>query len=238
MKTVVIIPARAASSRFPNKPLCNIKGKPMIWWVYRNAVNAIGENDVYVATESMEIYDVCISLSMNCIMTSDEHPTGTDRACEVANKIPADIYIVLMGDEPLILPKHIIKLREVVESDIGIDAAMLCTKYKNPVDVVNPTTIKLAINNEWRLIYISRALIPYPKSSLDYFFYKNMGCYAFRSNTLDFYKNTALGCIEKVEDIELLRLIENGKHVKCVNVDSESFSIDTQSDLNKLNLSE
>ena len=113
----------------------------------------------------------------------------------------------------------------------NVDAAMLTTKFKKGVDVVNATTIKLAINDNSDLIFMSRAPIPYPKERIDFDYYKNMGAYAFTKNALDFYKKTSVGYIES---IELLRLLENHKIVKVVEVESDSMSVDTQKDLDRI----
>lgn len=234
MKNIVVIPARAKSTRFPNKPLVSIHGKPMVFWVFNNAAKAVGADNVLVATESEEIARSCHELGINAIITRDCHETGTDRVCEISDSVCADNYIILMGDEPLISSEHIKKLISNIGGGQEFDAAMLCTKYIEAVDVINPSTIKLAINDAGELVYISRAPIPYPKGRLNFSYYKNMGCYSFSKGTLDIYKRNKPGVLESIEEIELLRLVELRKKVLCVEVDSDSFSIDTSADLQKL----
>ena len=102
MEIIGVIPARYQSSRFPGKPLADICGKPMIWWVYQEAKKVEAFKRVIVATESQIIVDECVKMGMDVMLTSDRHPTGTDRVAEVARKVSADIYVVIMGDEPLI----------------------------------------------------------------------------------------------------------------------------------------
>lgn len=234
MKIVGVIPARYGSSRFQGKPLANIHGKPMIWWVYNNAMSTPELDEVYVATESKIIIDECNKLGIKAILTSDTHLTGTDRVGEVASKISADIYVVLMGDEPLIKPKEISKVISEMKRNKSISACMLATKFKNPVDVVNTTTIKLAINNDDDLLFMSRSPIPFPKESLDFAYYKNMGLYAYTSDVLKFFVETEAGPIERAEGLEMLRLIENRKRVKIVKVNSDSMSVDTPKDLDRI----
>lgn len=234
MKTIAIIPARYASSRFPGKPLADICGKPMVWHVYNEAKKVCEFSDVIVATESQLVASECERLGVKVMLTSDNHPTGTDRAAEVAGKISADLYVVIMGDEPLITADDERKLILAAEHVQDADAVMLAEKFVQPVDAVNMTTIKLAINDEGRLVFMSRAAIPYPKEALGYPLYKNVGCYAMRKNALDFFLSTKPGNIERAEGIELLRLIENGRKVITVIVDSESMSVDTQKDLERI----
>lgn len=234
MKTVGIIPARWKSSRFPGKPLADICGKPMVWHVYNEAKKAAEFDDVVVATESQLVADECVKMGVNVMLTSDSHPTGTDRAAEVAGKIDADLYVVIMGDEPLITADDERSLIHYAADNPDADAVMLAEKFKYPVDAVNMTTIKLAINDEGRLIFMSRAAIPYSKEALCYPLYKNVGCYALRKNALDFFLRTKPGNIEQAEGIELLRLLENGRKVMTVIIESESMSVDTPKDLERI----
>lgn len=234
MKIVAVIPARYKSSRFPGKPLADICGKPMIWWVYNEAKKVKEYERVIVATEDQRIVEVCDELGMEVVLTADTHPTGTDRVAEVAQNIFADLYVIIMGDEPLIMAEDeqalIAFMREVPDAD----AVMLVEKFINPVDVVNTTTIKLAINKDHELLFMSRSPIPYPKASLDFSYYKNIGCYALRKEALDFFLRTEVGCIEKAEEIELLRLLEHRKKVLTVLVDSTSMAVDSPKDLQRV----
>lgn len=233
MKTIAVIPARYKSSRFPGKPLADICGKPMVWWVYNEAKKVEYFERVIVATESDLIVKECEKLGMEVMLTSDEHPTGTDRVAEVAQKVDADLYVIIMGDEPLISASDERRLVESLEGKEA-DAVMLTEKFKYPLDAVNMSTIKLAINDYGDLIFMSRAAIPYPKDALGYDLYKNVGCYALKKEALDFFLKTKPGNIERAEGIELLRLLENHKKVTTVTIESESMAVDTQKDLERI----
>ena len=211
MKIVGVIPARYASSRFPGKPLADINGKPMVWWVYQQAIKVKELDEVYVATESEEIVKVCKQYNMNVILTTDNPKCGTDRAAEVAKKVDADLYVVIMGDEPLILSEDINAIVCKMKNNNCYDAGLLAKKYTNPVDIVNPTTIKLALNNKNELIYMSRMAIPFPKARIDFEYYKNIGVYVFTKEALMFFENTPMGRLESIEDMEMLRMLENHK---------------------------
>ena len=234
MKIVAVIPARYKSSRFEGKPLQDICGKPMVWWVYQEAKKVKEYAQVIVATEDQRIVDVCNELGMDVMLTADTHPTGTDRVAEVAQSVEADLYVIIMGDEPLISAEDEEALIKAIEKVEDADAVMLTEKFKNPVDVINTTTIKLAINNNNELLFMSRSAIPYPKASLGFSYYKNIGCYALKKDALDFFLKTKPGCIEEAEEIELLRLLENRKKVLTVLVDSESMAVDTPKDLERI----
>jgi len=234
MKIIAVIPARYKSSRFPGKALADICGKPMIWWVYNQAIQVKEFDEIIVATDDDRIKDVCENFDLKVIMTSEECPTGTDRVVEVSEKIDGDIYIVIMGDEPLISPEDIKAMISGMTSGAHYDAGMLCTKFKNGVDLINDSTIKLVFNNENELVYMSRLPIPFPKAEMDYDHYKNVGVYAFTKDALTFFKTHERGRLEKIEDMEMLRMLENHKLVKVVEVDTESMSVDTYKDLYRI----
>ncbi|MCM1523298.1 MAG: 3-deoxy-manno-octulosonate cytidylyltransferase [Ruminococcus sp.] len=232
MKIIGVIPARYKSSRFPGKPLSDICGKPMIWWVYQQCRKVEEFDEIYVATDDERIKSVCDKEGLGVIMTSEKHLTGTDRVAEVSQKTDGDLYVVVMGDEPLISPDNI---RAMISGMFGgYDAGMLCTKFKNGVDLINNSTIKLAVNDRNELIYMSRLPIPFPKAVLGYSHYKNVGVYAFTNKALDFFRSTPRGRLEAIEDMEMLRLLENHKLVKVVEVETESMSVDTQKDLERI----
>jgi len=233
-KIVAVIPARYASTRFPGKPLADIHGKPMIWWVYQEAKKVAEYDSVLVATESEKVVSACNSYGMNVILTSDNCPSGTDRAAEVAEKLTADLYVVINGDEPLLTTQEHEKMVEIMIGKPDTDAFILTTRFKQPVDVVNPSTVKLALNKDNYVIFMSRAAVPFPKETLGFDYYKHIGLYAFKKETLEFYANTVPGLLEKAEGVEQLRLLENHKKLLAGVIDSESMSVDTHKDLERV----
>ena len=234
MKIIGIIPSRYKSSRFEGKPLADILGRPMVWWVYQQAIKVKELDEVIVATDDERIFDVCKKYDMNVIMTSEKNPTGTDRVVEVSNSVKADLYIVIMGDEPLIKAEDISRLVYKMKDDKNAYAGMLATKFKNPVDVINNSTIKLAVNDFDELIYMSRLAVPYPKAVIGYDYHKNVGVYAFSKDGIDFFKNTQRGRLESIEDMEMMRMLEHHKIVKVVFIDTDAMSVDTKKDLSRI----
>lgn len=234
MEIVGIIPARYQSSRFPGKPLAEICGKPMIYWVYSQTKKVKELNEVYVATDDKKIEEACKENNINVIMTSSKHKTGTDRIGEVARKIKADLYINIQGDEPLIEPETIRKAILPFYDDRNLEVTNLMTKIKDPVDALNFTVPKVITNKDNIGIYLTRAMAPYPKGKIDYNFYKQVCVYGFKPDALEFFCNSERGKIESIEDIEILRFIESGYKVQYIEVESETVAVDTPNDLEKV----
>lgn len=234
MNIVGVIPARYASSRFEGKPLADICGKPMLWWVYNQATKVKSLNQVFVATDDERIECMCLEYKMNVIMTSKSHQTGTDRVGEVARKIKADLYLNIQGDEPLIEPATISKAIEPFLTDAALQVTNLMTKIKNPVDAINTTVPKVVTNSDNIGIYLSRSAIPFPKAILDYCYFKQVCVYGYKPEALELFSNANRGKLEEIEDIELLRFIEHGIAVKFVEVDSDTIAVDTPKDLERV----
>lgn len=238
MKIVGVIPARYDSSRFPGKPLADINGKPMIWWVYHQCKKVSDFCNVYVATDSEKIEEVCKGLELDVIMTSRDHKTGTDRVGEVAERLESDLIINIQGDEPLLEPETIKAAITPFYTDKDLQITNLMTKIKDPIDVVNFTIPKVITNKDGIGIYLTRSSAPYPKGSLQYQYYKQVCVYGFRPEALRFFcdygKRYGKARIEAIEDIEILRFIENGFKVQYVEVNSDSIAVDTRNDLEKV----
>lgn len=232
MKVFGIIPARFKSTRFQGKPLADICGKPMIWWVYRQFKLAKGVNDVFVATDDQRIASVCEKYGIKYIMTSDQHPTHLDRLAEVAQKMGADFYININGDEPLMMPEYIEYLLppEYVDPN-SFYFANAMTKIKKPVEVNDVSRIKIATDNNGNALYMARVPIPYPKASSDFDYMKFVGIQCFSRSALLFCGETPRGRIEGIEDIDEYRFLENGKKIKMIEIPAETLSVDTQADL-------
>lgn len=193
---------------------------------------------MYVATDDERIYEACKSLGMEAVMTSDEHKTGTDRIGEVARRIPADLIVNIQGDEPLLEPSTIKAAIKPFYSNPDLQVSNLMTRIKDPVDAVNFTVPKVITNREGIGVYLTRATAPYPKGSIDYSYYKQVCVYGFRPEALKFYcdygKKYGKAKAEAVEDIEILRFIENGYKVQYIEVASETVAVDTPNDLEKV----
>lgn len=230
MRIVAVIPARYKSSRFPGKPLADICGKPMIWWVYNQVIKSRKIDAVYVATDDKRIFDVCEKYSLNVIMTDKMHKTSTSRVHEVAEKIKADLYIVINGDEPLIKPEVIEAIIPNKKPD-NFYVGNLMTKIDKPSEVVDFTNIKIVTDENMNALFFSRSPIPYPKAALDYDYYKHVGVLIYDIEALRFFCNSEPGKNELIEDVNELRFIDHGKNIHMTYVDSKSLSVDTPKDI-------
>lgn len=231
MNIICVIPARAESSRFFEKPLALIKGKPMIQWVYEHCSDVECFKRVIVATDSEKIARVVRSFGAEVMMTSSEHETATGRLYEVACNVSADLYVMVNGDEPLLTKDTIVKcIPDSLEPD-SFYVSNLMTDFSNPVEVVDATNLKIVTANDGRCLFISRSPIPYPKGDLSYIYHKFVGVGAFTWKALDFYYNTPRGPIEKIEENDSFRFIENHKPIYYYNCHCKSLSVDTRKDI-------
>lgn len=234
MKVTAVIPARYKSSRFEGKPLADILGKPMVWWVYNETKKSERLDEIYVATEDKRVEEVCNKYGIPVLMTSDEHKTPNDRVCEIMKKTNSDVYVVILGDEPLIKVEAIDAVIPPKDKMDDLYVTNLVTEIKNPSEVVDYTNNKVVTNDENIITYASRSPIPYPKGSLDIKYRKILGISAMKREALEFYENTGRSKVEIVEEIDLLRWVQNGKKVVAVDYDVEMLSVDTPKDLEKV----
>lgn len=229
MRTVAIIPARYNSSRMKGKPLADLCGRPMVWWVYRGVRQSPKIDAVYVATDHEGIFETCGQYGIPCRMTSPAHRTSTERLYEVARSVPADVYLCVNGDEPLIDPAVVEQV--IPERAEGFFAANLMTKIHSPAETVDNTNIKVVTDREGYALFFSRSPIPHPKGSLSFDYYKHLGVLAYSLEALRFFAETEKGPVETVEDINELRFVENRKPLRMIPVQAGSLSVDTPKDL-------
>lgn len=232
MKIIGIIASRYGSSRLPGKALKNICGRPMVWWVYQRVVKSKALHEVYVATDDVRVEEVCVSFGIPVIMTKDTHREAANRLQEVSEKIEADFYIQINGDEPLLETSYI---EAVIPDEIPQDipyGTNLMTKMRNPVEVMDPSNIKVIFNENRYATYFSRAPIPFPYRSIEFAYYKHIGIIGYNKKMLDFYAEHGPGKFEVIEGIATLRFTDYGQKLLCIEVaDSDSLSVDTQMDL-------
>lgn len=235
MKIVAVIPARYQSTRFPGKPLADIFGKPMIYWVYNNISKSRKFDKIYVATDDERISEICEKYGIDYIMTDSNHPNHISRIWEVSNMIDADYYVCVNGDEPLIDYKMVEKILPSNVDEVEYFKGAY-RKLTDPVETIDSANIKLVLNDYNRCIYMSRNSVPFPKGTLLFQYNKYVGIECFTKKGLDFFQNTKMGILEKIEDIDHLRFIENGKPIYFTEINSTSISVDTPKDLEKVRM--
>ena len=235
MKTIAVIPARYASTRMPGKPLADVLGKPMIWWVYRAAKACAKLDDVLIATDDTRIADVCAQYDMKCVMTSPDHDTPTGRIWEVSTKVDADLYLQLMGDEPLVDPAAFDLILPDTLPDDACYVAVLTNVMQHPADVVDFSTQKVVTNAAREVLMISRSPIPYPKGTLDFDYEKVTGIQLYSKQALQFYHDTPKSILERAEENDMMRYVENGRKVHAIVSPYKTVSVDTPKDLALVN---
>lgn len=234
MKYAVVIPARFQSSRFPGKPLIDILGKPMIQHVWERCCNAVGQEKVYVATDSAKIEATCIGFGAQVIMTSSDCLTGTDRLAQANKQLKCDFLINVQGDEPLINSKDIKSVITQYERIPNTVINAMCP-ITSEEEFRSFTVPKVVASKTGNLLYMSRSNIPVSKSNEFSFGFKQVCIYAFSKAHLEFFAaHKEKTAIEQVEDIEILRFLENDIAVKMIQVDSSSIAVDVPSDVEKV----
>ena len=235
MKVLCVIPARYASTRLPGKPLKDIAGNPMICRVYDRASEAEKIAAAIVATDDERIYEAVRQHGGKAVMTRKDHPTGTDRLAEVAEKYPdVDLIINVQGDEPLIEPSLIDELAAAFEEDAALQMATVCTEIQDKEEQENPNNVKVVMDKNGYALYFSRSLMPYPRHAGTPV-YKHIGIYAYKRDFLLRYAKMEETPLEHAESLEQLRALENGYRIKVIKTPYRFVGVDTEEDLAKVN---
>lgn len=235
MNSLAIIPARYSSTRLEGKPLALIAGHPMIEWVWRRSVAAVGR--AVVATDDARIVDTVKRFGGEVVLTSNTHTSGTSRCIEALQKVEqnggtrADVVINVQGDEPFVSAAHLRNLVEVF-AEPAIDIATLVRPFKNGEDLSNPNWPKVVIGHSGRALYFSRSVIPYQRNAVNYPYLKHIGVYAFRAEMLrSRISDLAVSSLEQCEGLEQLGWLYHGLAIQTVSVSDEGISVDTPDDL-------
>lgn len=239
MKVLGIIPARYASSRFPGKPLIDLKGKSMIQRVYEGAKKSTRITEVIVATDDQRIFDEVQRFGGKVMMTKESHPSGTDRCAEVASHFPdMDVVINIQGDEPLVDYRQ---LEQLIDAFIEpkTDIATLGNLSLTQEDVDNPNRIKVVVNAKNSALYFSRSAIPNSYHSKGnplekYPYMRHIGLYAYRSTVLQELTKLEPTALEKIESLEQLRWLYHGYSIQLVETTIETPNIDVPEDVEKV----
>lgn len=235
MKTVALIPARFASTRFPGKMLARLGGKTVIRYTYDAAINLGLFDAVYVVTDHQGIFDEIAGHGGNALMSVKAHETGTDRIAEAAENIPADIIFNIQGDEPFIKHEPVRQLIGAFADD-RVDVATLVQRLHDEKEINDPNFVKVVKDVNDFVMYFSRSPIPYRRGDAekpDY--YEHIGVYAFRKQALLQFSRMPPTPNERAEKVEPIRFLENGMKIKVFTTDYMGIEIDTEADLIKAN---
>jgi len=249
VKISAVIPARYGSSRFEGKPLAPILGKPMIQYVYEGVCQSKLIDEVLIATDDQRIMEVVRSFGGKALLTSPDHPTGTDRVAEVARNLRAEIIVNVQGDEPLIKGRVIDQAIRPLLKDKELLLSTLMSRIEEVKDWLNPNIVKVVVNRQNEALYFSRSPIPLPRDLnvekilsnpskgrelLPKKVFKHIGVYVFRRNFLLRFSKMKPTPLEKLEKLEQLRALENGVRIKVVPVQYEPICVDIPEDIQKV----
>jgi 3-deoxy-manno-octulosonate cytidylyltransferase (CMP-KDO synthetase) len=234
-RTLGVIPARLASTRLARKVLRPIAGRPMLAWVFEAAIACPQLDRVVIATDSDEVAELCQRNHWSFELTSSDLPSGTDRVHAVAQLIPADVYVNIQGDEPLLKPEHLTALlKPFAQPHVEVSTLnVLCT----PENIANPNAVKVVTAADGHALYFSRATIPFnrdPEHNPTPQYWKHIGLYAYRKSTLDQFPTLPPSALEQTERLEQLRFLENGIDIYVEPTPFDTIGVDTEEDLHRV----
>lgn len=257
MSFVVVIPARYASTRLPGKLLRPIAGKPLLQYTYEQAQKS-GAQRIFIATDDQRIADAANGFSAEVVLTSEGHPSGTDRIAELVEKMAFSdntVVVNVQGDEPLIPPENIQHVAGKLADATSADMTTLCIPIKHSEELFNPNVVKVVLDNQGYALYFSRSTMPwnrdafpdnYPGFTQKYLnsvkldnlqcpYYRHIGLYAYRAGFLKRYVKLPPSALEKAEALEQLRVLSNGFRIQVViTTDDSSIGVDTEADLQRV----
>lgn len=237
MKTIALIPARYAASRFPGKMMAVLAGKTVIWRTYESALQTGVFDEVMVVTDSDIIYNEIVSNGGKAIMSKREHESGSDRIAEAVEDLTdVEIVVNVQGDTPFTQREPLEKLLKVFEGEEGkkVQVASLMQELKEWKDIEDPNFVKVAVDKNFNALFFSRSVIPYPRDkAVNTIYYEHIGIYAFRRDALLQFTKTPMTPLEAAEKIECLRYLESGISLKMVVTDYMGVEIDTPEDLER-----
>lgn len=244
MEQVIIIPARLNSSRLPNKVLLDLKGKTIIQRVFEQCIK-VENTEVFIATDSDKVREICLNFTNNVLMTASHHSSGTERIIEAIQNIECDYVVNVQADEPFISPVLIQQLFSSLKSNNNNLMSSVMERINHKEDLYDENIVKVIVNDYNNAIYFSRSMIPFIRDDKDkvfeddgrvkkeYTFYKHVGVYGYNRSLLLNYSTMKKSKLETLEKLEQLRVIHNGININMILTDERSIGIDTLEDYNK-----
>jgi 3-deoxy-manno-octulosonate cytidylyltransferase (CMP-KDO synthetase) len=231
---VIVIPARYGSVRLPGKPLVQLSGKPMVQWVYERAKLAKTASRVIVATDDERILQAVEAFGGEARMTRSDHRTGTERIAEVAAHTEGEVFVNVQGDEPLLDPASVDTAVAALLEDPPASIATVAVPIRTPADIMDPNIVKTVLDFDGNALYFSRAPIPWVRdtgSHVQVRHLKHLGLYVFQRDALLEYPTFPQGELERVEQLEQLRWMENGWKIRVAEVEHDAVSVDVPADV-------
>ena len=232
IETLAVIPARTASTRLPEKPLLKLAGRELVLRVLDGVRSSSQVDKTVVATDDERVARLVESEGGEAVMTPSELPTGSDRVAFVAREIASRFVLNVQGDDPMVSKDVIDPMIEALRGDAAAGLAVLAKKIDNPEEKERASIVKMVFDNDKRALYFSRSPIPFardPHAAPEY--YKHIGPYGWRREALFEFSSWAPTPLEKAESLEMLRILEHGRTIKCILTEQDSIEIDTPDDV-------
>jgi 3-deoxy-D-manno-octulosonate cytidylyltransferase len=232
MKSVIVIPARYGSTRFPGKSLARLQGRPMLQWVWEAASRSRMTESVLIATDDERIADTAAKFGADVVMTKKSHQSGTDRMAEVADKVSAQLYVNVQGDEPLLQAGALDDLIRAMMESPRIPIGTLCHRIESEAEWRSPEVVKVVRDRHHEALYFSRSPLPFqrvfdPRAPL----LRHVGIYAFRPRALATFVSLKPSPLELAESLEQLRALEHGLAIQVIETKYRCLGVDTPADL-------
>lgn len=229
----IIVPARLASTRFPEKLLHEIRGKPLLLWTVERLASIVPEVPLYVAVDSESLAKPLRAAGFECLETDPDLPSGTDRLAVANQTIGADCVINIQADEPLVHPSQVRQLAELIQEP-DTDIATLATPFREEADFLDPSRVKVVVGADRKALYFSRSPIPYERDSGGEWEsgerLLHLGMYAYKGSFLEAFRSLSPGILESLERLEQLRALEAGYTIRVGITEIPTFGIDTPED--------
>jgi len=231
------LPARFGSTRFPGKPLADLRGRPLIWHAYRAARGVPGVDRVVVATDDTRIADAVRDFGGEAVLTTGTHATGTDRLAEVAERIDAELYLNIQGDEILARPEMLAPLIEAFREDPTLQVGTVCHPLTDLSDLANPNVVKVVCDHAGFALYFSRSQIPFVREPGAHLavpegtFFRHFGIYLYRKAALAAFSGLPASPLERMEKLEQLRFLQAGYRIRVLATADTAYRVDTPEDL-------
>lgn len=230
IETLAIIPARLGSTRLPEKPLLKLAGRELILRVLDGVRESRAVDRTIVATDSERVVEIVQNAGGEAMMTPEDLPTGNDRVAFVAREIPSRFVLNVQGDDPMVCAAVIDPMVAALKNDPETRLAVLAKKIDDDAEIARDAIVKMVFDNQGRALYFSRSPIPYPRNPVANY-YKHIGPYAWRRDALFEFASWAQTPLEKSESLEMLRLLEHGCTIRCIETDIDCIEIDTPNDI-------
>lgn len=232
IETLAVIPARYASTRLPAKPLCKLRGRELVLRVLDGVASSESVSRVIVATDDERIVSAVEAAGGEAMMTPSDLLTGGDRVAYVARRVPSKFVLNVQGDDPMVCAAHIDPMLERLRADEGAELCVLVKRIDDPDEIARDSIVKAVFALDGTALYFSRAAVPYPRSGHPAYF-KHIGPYAWRRDALLAFAELPQGLLERAESLEMLRMLEHGRRMICVETEVDCIEIDTPEDVER-----